>query len=158
MRTQVVSFHCVLKTQTGKLISSTTSKDVITQAHGQGDMLQGLARALQDVKAGEKRRVCLAAPEAYGYYDPDKVIELSNDELSKEKPLKKGDKVVASSKDGQNMTYRVVETQGDRVILDANHPLAGQDLVFEIETISAREATLDEIAESEVEMEEELLH
>jgi FKBP-type peptidyl-prolyl cis-trans isomerase SlyD len=119
----------------------------MTQA-GQDDVLGGLAEGLQNLQKGEKRRICLSAERAYGFYDPDKVIARAKDEFPRGEELKAGDHILIFSDSGQKRSYRVVEINGDHVLLDGNHPLAGQDLIFEIETVDARDATLEEIRES----------
>ena len=144
MRSQIVSFHCVLTNQTGDLISSTFNQDVSTEPEGPTEVLQGLAAGLKDLQKGEKRRICIAAKEAYGLYDPELVVECPRDELKGGKKLKLGDEVEAHLDDGKHRLFRVVQLQGPQVTLDANHPLAGQDLIFDIDATDVREATLEE--------------
>lgn len=149
MKAQVVSFHCVLKDITGRLISSTFNQDVITHTDGaQQQILHGLAQGLQNLKKGEKRRVVLSAEQAYGYYDPRLVIEIPRKRLDQGDRLKLGQQVQAQFHDGALQMLRVISISRHRVILDGNHPLAGQDLVFEIEATDAREASAEEIAAS----------
>lgn len=148
MRSQIVSFHCVLRNQLGDFISSTFNRDVITQIEGAPVMLQGLAKALGGLHKGEKRRVRLSAEEAYGFYHPDLVIECSRKEIAKGRLLKVGDEVSVQRANGEMRPFRVVKADLMNVILDANHPLAGQDLIFEIEATDARDATHEEVEES----------
>ncbi len=150
MKAQIISFHCVLSDQMGKVISSTFNHDVITHVEGPGNLLTGLAEGLQNLRTGEKRRIYLSAEQAYGFYDPDLVIEVPRKELSDGSLLEHGHQVVSQTADGNHKIYRVVQTHGDSVTLDANHPLAGQDLIFEIEATEARDATIAEIAPAEV--------
>lgn len=148
MKAQVVSFHCVLKDITGRLISSTFNQEVITHTEGPQQMLRGLAQGLQDLKKGEKRRVVLRAAQAYGYYDPQLVIEIPRKRLYQGEHLRLGQQVQAQFHDGGLQMLRVISISRNRVTLDGNHPLAGQDLVFEIEATEAREASAEEIAAS----------
>lgn len=146
MKAQVVSFHCVLKDQLGKVLSSSFNQDVINQLEqgspaSSGQRLKGLVEAIQNVRAGEKRRIAVCADDAYGPYDPRLVTRAARSELPKGDRLVIGSELVSpSDPDGSERTYRVVALEGETVVLDANHPLAGQDLVFEIEVVSAREA------------------
>jgi len=80
MKAQIVSFHCVLSDPMGKVISSTFNQDVIT-IDGQSEFLKGLTQGLQNLKKGEKRRICVAAEQAYGLYNPDLVLEVPRDRL-----------------------------------------------------------------------------
>ena len=139
MIAQVVSFHCVLKDKSGRVISSTFNQDVLTYDENQKEVLFGLAKGLQNLKKGEKRRIVVSAGEAYGFYDPRRVLHCSRKELNGRPSLNLGD-VVQLEKD----IYRVTEVRGERVTLDANHPLAGQDLIFEIEATAARFATAED--------------
>jgi FKBP-type peptidyl-prolyl cis-trans isomerase SlyD len=148
MGIQIVSFRCILKNKLGRVISSTVNTDVITHAAGADSMLRGLAEGLRDLKKGEKRSISLAAPEAYGYYDPKKVTYRSRDEIPDGGTLRMGDQVILESKTGERSILLVTQIEDDQVTLDGNHPLAGQDLVFEIEAIDARDATPEEIADA----------
>lgn len=155
MKAQIVSFHCVLKTKLGKVISSTFNHDVITRdGSGSADLLAGLARGLQDLRKGEKRLISLQAHEAYGFYDPRKVLRRWRDDLPDR--IRLGGRVLLDSRDGRAEEYRVTEINEDFVILDGNHPLAGEDLIFEIEATAVREATVDEIESSMTEETTEL--
>jgi FKBP-type peptidyl-prolyl cis-trans isomerase SlyD len=157
MKAQVISFHCTLKNQLGQLISSTTNRDVVTRAPlNDPGMLPGLAEGLRDLQSGEKRSISLRADQAYGYYDPKLSVIRSREEVfghvSGGKDIRLGDKIGIPI-EGKLTVYRVVALSAETITLDANHPLAGQDLVFEIEAFETREATaadledLDESAE-----------
>ena len=156
MSVQVVSFNCVLKNLAGTVISSTFNREVITTVEGQPGILAGLARGMQNLKKGEKRKISLSAQEAYGFYEPSKVILVPRKNLGKD--VRVGEMVSIVSKSGLIRTYKVIEIHRHMVTLDGNHPLAGQDLVFEIEAVEAREATAEEIAESANMMSHQHLH
>jgi FKBP-type peptidyl-prolyl cis-trans isomerase SlyD len=148
MKAQIVSFHCVLKTKVGQVISSTFNRDVITHIEKPGTLLKSLAEQLQDLKKGDKRIVFLTAEEAYGFYNPDLVVEISRKTLTQADALQVGYQILSPSKDGGVKAFQVVKIDRNWITLDGNHPLAGQDLIFEIETIETRDATSDEIAAS----------
>lgn len=148
MSIQVISFNCTLKNKVGSVISTTFNRDVINSLDKQQPFLNGLVEGLQNLKKGEKRSIVLSAEQAYGYYDPKKVLLLPRKKIAKDKLLRLGETVPVSFKNGQMRMYRVLEIYGDMVVLDGNHPLAGQDLIFEIETVDARDATPEEITES----------
>lgn len=149
MSVQIVSFKCVLKNKSGKIISTTFNRDVITAIEAASDqILNGLAKGLQNLKTGEKRKIELSAEQAYGFYDPKKVILIPRKKIGKQALPKPGEFIAIAAKSGVVRSYRFVELYGDMVALDANHPLAGQDLVFEIETTDVRDATTEEIQES----------
>ena len=150
MAIQVVSFNCVLKNNLGQVISSTFNQNVMTEGAAETpQVLQGLSDGLKDLQKGERRKVCLKAEEAYGFYNPQLVIVRPLEEIFTQGSLKRGE-AINYVKDGKSNSYRVLEISSDSVTLDGNHPLAGQDLVFEIEALAAREATAEEIFKSTV--------
>lgn len=137
MSTQIVSFKCILKSRTGQFISATFNRDILI-ARFEGAPLNGLVRGLQNLISGEKRTVVLPAAEAYGYYDPAKILLLPRASLPA--GIRLGARVRAADASGDLREYRVTELRTDQAALDANHLLAGQDLIFEIEVVSVRDA------------------
>ena len=159
MSVQIVSFNCVLKNKAGTLISSTFNREVIISVEKHDGLLNGLVNGLQDLKEGEKRSIFLEAAQAYGFYDQKKVILYPRKKLPKEITIKTGNMVSIVTKSGLIRSYRIVEAYGgDMVMLDGNHPLAGQDLIFEIETLTVRDATKDEMVDSAKEITNQYLH
>lgn len=158
MRPQIISFNCVLKNATGQLIRSSFNRDVLTSIPGDESHLRGLARGLQQIKKGERRSIRLRADEAYGSHDPKKVILCPLRKISVVTGVRRGQTVSILSKTGVLRFYRVLQIHGDMISLDGNHPLAGQDLVFEIETTDAREATSAEIESAQNMVSSQELH
>ncbi len=152
MKAQIVSLHCVLKNRLGRVLSSSYCQDVLTSSPGAGH-LKGLGAALNNLKKGETRKVSLNAPDAYGFYDPKLVITCPREELPRGKGARLGQSFEVRDDAGDVRTYRIAEIRGGDVILDANHPLAGQDLIFEIKALSARDATEDEVQSAVAETE-----
>ena len=146
MKIQVISFNCILKNKAGRIISSTFNRDVITHSDEPNAQLDILAKNLQNLNQGEKRVIELSAEQAYGLYETRKVILYPRKKLPRN--LTVGETISIADKTGKIRTYKVVQFHDDFVSLDGNHPLAGQDLIFEIEALSVREATAEEIAES----------
>jgi FKBP-type peptidyl-prolyl cis-trans isomerase SlyD len=157
MAVQVVSFHCVLKDKSGRVISSTFNNEVLTSGPGSHETLKALSEGLQDLQKGERRSISLSAEQAYGFYQPDLVVIRPIDELSMSGPVIVGESIVYET-NGKRGHYRVTEISLDSVTLDGNHPLAGQDLVFEIEALAAREATAAELIETRSYDEASALH
>ncbi|PIS11656.1 MAG: peptidylprolyl isomerase [Bdellovibrio sp. CG10_big_fil_rev_8_21_14_0_10_47_8] len=156
MSTQVISFNCLLKNKAGHVISSTFNRDVLTSPQGQNLGLHGLAKGLQNLKKGERRSISLAAEEAYGLYEPSKVILYPRSKLPRHARV--GEMITITGKSGAVRSYKIIQFHNDMASLDGNHPLAGQDLVFEIEALAVREATREEIAESISDVTTQVLH
>lgn len=138
---QVISFRCVLKNKLGRVLSSSFSQDILTASMGEDDLLAGLAHELKNLRAGEKRKISLKAEQAYGFYDMKKVRVCSREDLPESTTVTLGTRVRLEESAGRGRMFRVTQIEGDRITLDSNHPLAGQDLVFEIEVLKARDAT-----------------
>lgn len=156
MGVQVISFKCLLKNKAGSVISTTFNRDVISVSAEKAPLLPGLAKGLQDLKKGDRRKISLTAEEAYGLYDPKKVIFYPRNKVPKN--INVGESVSIVGKSGKVRNYRMVKFHDDMVSLDGNHPLAGQDLVFEIEALDAREATQEEIADASDTNDSQLFH
>lgn len=143
MNPQIISFNCLLKNRAGKFISSTYNRDVLTALNSGDVQLVGLSKGMQNLKKGEKRKISLSAAEAYGFYDPKKIILFPIRKLSK--GIRLGQSVSVIGKSGLLRTYTVIQFHKNMVSLDGNHPLAGQDLIFEIEALDVRDATIEEV-------------
>ena len=154
MSVQVISFNCVLRNKVGQVISSTYNRDVLNLSDDVG--LKGLAKGLQDLKTGERRSISLSAEEAYGLYDPKKVILFPKKKLPESPRV--GSMISIRHKSGRTDVYKVLQVMDSFVSLDGNHPLAGQDLIFDIEAISVRTASAEEIAESATSLVTQVLH
>lgn len=145
MAVQVVSFHCVLKDKLGRIISSTFNNGVLSGSSSNGpETLKALAEGMKDLSAGEKRRISLRADQAYGFYDPSLVVVRAIEDIAMSAQVRVGESIVYDIK-GKRGLFQVTEVSADSVTLDGNHPLAGQDLVFEIEAVATRDATAEEL-------------
>lgn len=159
MPAQIVSFHCVMKNKLGQVLGSSFNADVINQLENGHETLAGLVAGLQDLTNGEKRKISVPADQGYGLYNPKLVLEVPRSEIPSPSRLKVGDEIQkAVGKDGRNASFRVVSAEKDSVTLDGNHPLAGQDLIFEIEVISARTAVKADFAVVSSDPEAKTLH
>jgi len=158
MKTQVISFHCVLKNQLGHLISSSINRDIINQSPF--NELPDLERELQNVNAGDKKKIFISAERAYGFYDPKIVAVFKRSELRNGATLKVGDYIkMQSKKDAKVCQFRVIKSTSHTVVVDGNHPLAGQDLIFEIDITEARDLKNTEFSDdSQKEIASQVLH
>lgn len=149
MKAQVVSFHCVLENALGKVLSTSFNRDVITQISANSPVeIAGFPAHLAAVSPGEHRRISLKAQEAYGLYDPALARQASRRSVAGPGSLAIGDQVHLADSFGDFRLYRVTGILGDLIYLDANHPLAGQDLVFDVHILEARDATEEEVRSS----------
>jgi FKBP-type peptidyl-prolyl cis-trans isomerase SlyD len=159
MRAQIISFHCVMKNKLGQTLSYTFNQDVINQRDSGHDRLPGLVDGLQSVEAGERRSITVPAQNAYGNYDPALLLKIQRSELEYSHRLMLGSQVFRRvGHSPEKRVFRVTQLDQDTVVMDGNHPLAGQDLVFEIEIVSAREARADDFLDDSLPMSGQLIH
>lgn len=142
----IVSIHYLLRDRDGKLLDSTRVKGLPLQyLHGSGDMLPGLEEELEGKSVGDKLEVRLPAQRAFGLVNPA-LRQTLPIELFEGTELRVGTVLNSGSDNYQIRT--VTEINGNMVTLDANHPMAGKTLYFDVEVISVRRATMEEIAQS----------
>ena len=123
---------------TGMLVDGTpfdTSKnrEPLEFEIGAGQILTGLEEKVVGMDVGDARTVKLPAEEAFGPRDPAKVQKLAKAAIPANLDVKPGMQLQATSKAGTPMTLSVVEVCSDDITVDANHPLAGRDVMFEVE-------------------------
>jgi len=142
----VVSFHYTLKDkETGSLIeSSRESGQPVTFLVGAGEIIPGLESRMIGMKAGEAKEIEVPAEEAYGPRNPE-LVQKAPREYFQNVPLEKGLPLQAQTPEGRIINMVVVDFDENTVTVDMNHPLAGRDLLFEVEILDIREATPDEI-------------
>jgi FKBP-type peptidyl-prolyl cis-trans isomerase SlyD len=140
-----VSFHYTLRDPSGRVLDSSAGGDALTYLEGAGQIIDGLDEQLRDVAAGVKARVQVPAAKAYGERDPGQVHRVKRGMLPIEGNLSVGDQFQTDT-DRLAPVVTVAAIEGDDVLLDANHPLAGVDLTFDVEIVSARAASAEELS------------
>lgn len=142
---RVVSFHYTLKNSKGEQLESSVGSEPLMYLEGVGQIIPGLEEAIKALKAGDKKTITVKAAEAYGEIEPEMIVEVPKERLPK-KDVEVGDRFHADAGDGHAQVVQVTKVTDTHVTIDGNHPLAGQDLTFEVEIDSTREATQDELA------------
>ncbi len=140
-----VSFHYTLRDPSGRVLDTSAGGEPIGYLEGSGQIIEGLDEQLRLTAAGEKSRVQVPANKAYGERDPAQVQRVKRALLPVEGELSVGDQFQTGSDRGSPVVT-VAGVEGDEVLLDANHPLAGVDLTFDVEIVTARAATAEELA------------
>ncbi|WP_170761546.1 FKBP-type peptidyl-prolyl cis-trans isomerase [Ruegeria lacuscaerulensis] len=120
----------------GNVFDSSEGRDPLEFVVGSGQIIPGLDSAMTGLTVGEKKRVEITCVEAYGPINPAMRQEIPREGIPDDIPLDPGTQLQMQTPDGQALPVTVVEVNEATVTLDANHPLAGQDLVFEIEVVS----------------------
>jgi FKBP-type peptidyl-prolyl cis-trans isomerase SlyD len=145
MNRSVVTFHYTLKDSQARLLDASDGGEPISYLEGAGQIIEGLEEQLRGVAAGVKRSISVAAAKAYGLRDESQVQRVLRAALPIEGDLRPGDRFQAGE-DRFAPVVTVMRIEGDEVLLDANHPLAGVDLVFDVEIVAVRPATPEEIS------------
>ena len=143
MQPNVVSFHYTLKDAKGQTLESSFGEEPLSYLEGVGQIIQGLEDALKGLKAGDKKSVHVPAAQAYGEFSQDLIVEVPKENIPK-KDVEVGDRFHADS-GGGSQVVTVTKVTDSHVTVDGNHPLAGQDLNFDVEINEVREATADEV-------------
>ncbi len=141
---RVVTIHYTLRDAADRVIDTSAGGEPITYLEGAGQVIEGLDEQLRAAAAGADLRVRVPADKAYGRRDPAQIQRVSRSRLPVDGELKVGDSFRAGT-DRSAPIVTVAAIEGDEVMLDANHPLAGVDLNFEVRVVAAREASADEL-------------
>ncbi len=120
----------------GTVFDSSDGRDPLEFTIGSGQIIAGLDKAMPGMEVGERKRVEIGVMEAYGPRHADRVVEVPLDELPADIPREVGTMLAMQGEDGQQLPVRVAAVSETKITLDANHALAGQDLVFDIELVS----------------------
>ncbi len=102
---------------------------------GAGEFFPQIEEALIGMVAGEKKSVVIPAKDAFGEYDTEKVFNVPRSDMPEDLKPEVGDELTLSNDDDEEIDVTVVEVNDDSVTFDTNHPLAGEDLTFEIELL-----------------------
>jgi FKBP-type peptidyl-prolyl cis-trans isomerase 2 len=131
----VVRVHYTGKLVSGDQFDSSVGREPLEFTVGAGMMIKGFDDAMPGMAVGEKKTVNIPAADAYGEKDPNAIIEFPKENVPEDMKLEPGMQLTLSNEAGQPFPVVVVEVKEEVIVLDANHFLAGQELVFDIELI-----------------------
>lgn len=128
-----VAIHYTGTLLDGSTFDSSTGRDPLELVVGSGQIIPGLDVALPGMTVGDKKTVEIPSEQAYGPANPEMRQAVPREGIPEEIPLEIGTQLQMQTPDGQAMPVMVVDVDEATVTLDANHPLAGKDLKFDIE-------------------------
>lgn len=131
----VVTVHYTGKLEDGQVFDSSLQREPLQVELGKGQLIPGFENALIDMAVNEKKTVTITKEEAYGDVQQELFQTVPKAQLPEEIKPEVGVILVASRPDGSEQQLRVSEVNEDHIIVDANHPLAGQTLEFELELL-----------------------
>ncbi len=130
-----VRIHYTGRTDDGTEFDSSVGKEPLEFTVGEGEIIPGLEKGVIDMESGEKKTITVPADEAYGIYNEELRIPVARDLLPPDLDPFIGLELVMNMQDGSTFPVRVVEVQEASITVDANHPLAGEDLTFDVEVV-----------------------
>jgi FKBP-type peptidyl-prolyl cis-trans isomerase 2 len=134
-RGDTVKVHYTGKLPDATVFDSSRQGDPLEFTIGAGEVIPGFEQAVVGMQAGESRSTTIPSDMAYGDYDEDMILEVDRAQLPAEVAPAVGQQYQLVNPDGDAMIVTVTGISDGSVTLDANHPLAGQDLTFEIELV-----------------------
>lgn len=141
---KVVNIHYVLKDIDGALIDSTEGMEPLEYIQGKGFLLPKIESALEGKSSGDKVSVLVEPKDGYGEWDASLVMDIPRSNFATDAEIKEGMQFHAGDLAGSRIVT-VKKVGPDSVTVDANHQLAGKKLQFEIEVVSVRDATEEEL-------------
>ncbi|MAF31858.1 MAG: peptidylprolyl isomerase [Pseudomonadota bacterium] len=141
MSQKVISFHYKLTNTNGDVLDSSEGKEALAFLTGSNQIISGLEKELVEMETGDKKTVTVASDEAYGPKFDDRIADVPREQFPEDVQV---GMMFSTDPQGQSIVT-VTNVSDDTVTIDANHPLAGEDLTFDVEVTAVREATADEI-------------
>ena len=130
-----VKVHYTGKLQDGSVFDSSREREPLEFELGGGMMIKGFDAAVTGMQVGESKTAEIPADEAYGQHNEEMVIEVPKSQLPPDLEPEVGQQLGMQQPNGQSVPVRVTEVKEESIQIDANHPLAGKDLVFELELV-----------------------
>ena len=130
-----VKVHYHGKLTNGETFDSSAGREPLEFEVGSGMVIKGFDDGITGMQVGEKKTINIPFHEAYGPKNPEMIIEMPKDRFPKDMEIETGMPLAMNDGQGQQFQVIIVEIKDDLVMLDANHPLAGEDLVFDLELV-----------------------
>lgn len=140
----VVSIHYTLTNKNGEKLDSSIGAEPLSYLHGAGNIIPGLENALSESSVGDKLTVTIEPTEAYGERNEQQIQTVGRDMFQGIDSIEVGMQFQADSSNGPAIVT-ITEIEGDNITIDGNHPLAGEQLTFDVEVMEIRPATETEI-------------
>jgi FKBP-type peptidyl-prolyl cis-trans isomerase SlyD len=136
----VVALDYVLRLDDGAVIDASSPEAPLTIVHGEGQVLPGLEQALEGLAPGDTRELVLPPGEGFGHVDASAVEEVPRAAFPDDAQLEPGRELVLEGPGGESVRFVITAVDGDRVLVDLRHPLAGRTLHLEVTVREVRAA------------------
>lgn len=131
-----IRVHYTGKLNDGTVFDSSVGSDPLEFKVGSGQLIPGFEKAVVGLTVGDRTTALIPSDEAYGEHRPDGIIQVPRDRIPEEIQPEVGQQLQMQTHDGRPVPVRVIEVDEQAVTVDANHPLAGKDLTFDIEVVA----------------------
>lgn len=131
-----VQVHYTGRLKSGEVFDSSRGKQPLEFEVGGGMMIAGFDKAVNGMQVGDQKTVEIPSAEAYGERRDEMIIDVPRQQVPADITPEVGQQLAISNGGGQQMPVTITEVTEEKVVLDANHPLAGKDLVFDIELVN----------------------
>ena len=128
----MVKVHYTGSLEDGTVFSRTTEQEPLEFTLGEGQIIPGLEKAIIGMEPDELKTIKVHAKDAFGPRHDELIIKVDRDKLPEDLKLEIGDQLKVPREDGQTTSVKVTSVSESKVTLDANHPLSGKDLIFDI--------------------------
>jgi FKBP-type peptidyl-prolyl cis-trans isomerase SlyD len=142
----VVSMHYTLKDDDGNVLDSSEGYEPLSYLHGARNIIPGLEKALTGKTEGDAMLVKVEPADGYGEVIQDLIQTVEREAFEGTEALEPGMVFEANAPDGSVQNISVIKVDGDEITIDANHPLAGVTLNFDVKIIGVRAATEEEVS------------
>jgi len=133
-----VKVHYTGKLNNGQVFDSSLEREPLEFTLGEGMLIPGFEKAVIDMKVNDKKTVEIPVNEAYGDVQKELFHKVEKAQLPQDMEPQVGLGLVSKGEDGSEHQFRIAEVNEDHIIVDGNHPLAGQDLVFDLELVEIK--------------------
>lgn len=133
-----VKVHYTGKLEDGQIFDSSLEREPLEFTLGQGQLIPGFENGILNMSVNQKKTIQIPSAEAYGQVQDELFQEIPKKELPEDIKPEQGMGLVSKTPDGREIQLVVSEVKDDSIVVDANHPLAGKDLIFDIEVLEIK--------------------
>lgn len=133
-----VKVHYTGKLTNGQVFDSSLEREPLEITIGEGALIPGFENAILDMQVNDKKTVEISKEDAYGEVQEELFHQVQKEQLPQDIKPEVGMGLASKGPDGTEHQFRVVDIKDDHIVVDGNHPLAGQDLVFDLELVEIK--------------------
>ena len=134
---KVVQFDYQLKVD-DKVVDSSEKRGPLEYTHGSGMIIKGLEKEMEGMEVGDEKNVVVPPNEGYGQVDEKAIVEIPKQNLGEDIDPQEGMVLQLQNQQGQNMAGKIVDIKENSIMLDFNHPLAGEELEFSVKIVDIK--------------------